>query len=274
MALFDHIVIVSDLDGTFLGKDSRIVPENMEKIRYFQQNGGRFTVATGREYRLIEHDIPQISDICNFPVIGCNGSYIIDLSTHQKLHEEFLDDAALHDPILAATEKYEHVGFRISMQDDNYYLTHMYPGAGWINHYVPDRVRIMPFEEFPRGVWYKVAFDGPKEELDGVVEMMKALDDRFVCVRACDTIFEIQPAAGTKGAMLPRMRELTGGGTIWAIGDYENDIAMLTAADRRAVPENGLQILKDMPGSVVVCHHDQGAIAGLIDHIERELKNS
>lgn len=271
MALFDNIVIVSDLDGTFLGKDSRIVPENMEKIRYFQENGGRFTVATGREYRLIEHDIPAIGEICNFPAIGCNGSYIINLNTHEKLHEEFLDDGALHQLMNEAVARYEHVGFRISMQDDNYYLTHMYPGANWINVYVPDRVRIMPFEQFPRGIWYKVAFDGPEDELDGVVEMMKALDDRFVCVRASENIFEIQPSTGTKGAMLPRLRELTGGGTIWAIGDYENDIAMLTAADRRAVPENGLPVLKNMPGSVVVCHHDQGAIAGLITYIEQEL---
>ena len=71
--------------------------------------------------------------------------------------------------------------------------------------------------------------------------------------------------------MLHYMRELMGNGTIWAIGDYENDIAMLKAADRRAVPENGLPVLKSLPGAIVVCHHDQGAIAGLIDYIESEL---
>ena len=47
---------------------------------------------------------------------------------------------------------------------------------------------------------------------------------------------------------------------------------MLKAADRRAVPQNGLPVLKNLPGAVVVCDHDQGAIAGLIDYIESELR--
>ena len=32
MGLFDNIIIVSDIDGTFLGKNGRVVPENLEKI--------------------------------------------------------------------------------------------------------------------------------------------------------------------------------------------------------------------------------------------------
>ena len=272
MALFDGIVIVSDLDGTFLGKNSRIVPENMEKIRYFQQNGGRFTVATGREYILIERDIPSICEICNFPAIACNGSYIIDLKTHKKLREVFLDDQALEQMMIKIVSIFPHVGFRISMKDDNYYLVHMYPGAEWINDYSPERVREMPFDKMPRGVWYKVAFDGPADEIDDATRMIGQLDERFVSVRASKHILEVQPAKGTKGAMLDYMREITGKGTIWAIGDYENDIAMLKAADRRAVPENGLPVLKNLPGAVVVCNHDQGAIAGLIDYIEGELR--
>lgn len=272
MALFDGIVIVSDLDGTFLGKNSRIVPENMEKIRYFQQNGGRFTVATGREYILIEHDIPPIGEICNFPAIGCNGSYIIDLKTHEKLREVFLDDRALDQTMLRIVSTFPNVGFRISMKDDNYYLPHMYPGAEWINYYAPERMREVPFDKMPRGGWYKVAFDGPADEIDGAAEMLRQLDERFVSVRASENILEIQPSTGTKGAMLGYMRELIGHGTLWAIGDYENDVAMLKAADRRAVPQNGLPVLKNLPGAVVVCDHDQGAIAGLIDHIESELK--
>ena len=202
MALFDGIVIVSDLDGTFLGKNSRIVPENMEKIRYFQQNGGRFTVATGREYILIEHDIPPIGEICNFPAIGCNGSYIIDLKTREKLREVFLDDRALDQTMLGIVSTFPNVGFRISMRDDNYYLTHMYPGAEWINDYAPERMREVPFDKMPRGVWYKVAFDGPADEIDGAAEMLRRLDERFVSVRASENILEIQPASGTKGAML------------------------------------------------------------------------
>ena len=40
MGLFDGVIIVSDIDGTFLGRGGRLVPENLEKIRYFQERGG------------------------------------------------------------------------------------------------------------------------------------------------------------------------------------------------------------------------------------------
>ena len=35
MGKFENIIIVSDVDGTFLGKDSRMVPENLEAIASF-----------------------------------------------------------------------------------------------------------------------------------------------------------------------------------------------------------------------------------------------
>ena len=73
--------------------------------------------------------------------------------------------------------------------------------------------------------------------------------------------------------MLNRLKSLTGkeNAVVWAIGDYENDLNMLQMADRRATPANGIDALKALPGIVEVCDHDEGAIAGLIRHIEREL---
>ena len=48
MGKFDRILIVSDLDGTFLGSGGRMVERNVEKIKFFNANGGLFTFATGR----------------------------------------------------------------------------------------------------------------------------------------------------------------------------------------------------------------------------------
>ena len=65
MGLFDGIIIVSDIDGTFLGKQSRLVPRNLERIRWFQENGGQFTIATGREFFIVYPSVPQVEGICN-----------------------------------------------------------------------------------------------------------------------------------------------------------------------------------------------------------------
>ena len=48
MKKFEGILICSDLDGTLLRADKSVSKENLEAIRYFQREGGRFTFITGR----------------------------------------------------------------------------------------------------------------------------------------------------------------------------------------------------------------------------------
>ena len=48
MKKFENYIIVSDIDGTFLGKEGRMVPRNLEAIEYFKSEGGIFTFITGR----------------------------------------------------------------------------------------------------------------------------------------------------------------------------------------------------------------------------------
>ena len=48
MAKYDQIVIVSDIDGTFLGTGGQLVARNLAAIEAFKREGGRFTLATRR----------------------------------------------------------------------------------------------------------------------------------------------------------------------------------------------------------------------------------
>ena len=43
MAKFDGFLLLSDVDNTLLSND-KIPPKNIEKIKYFTENGGKFTV--------------------------------------------------------------------------------------------------------------------------------------------------------------------------------------------------------------------------------------
>ncbi|MBQ1272136.1 MAG: HAD hydrolase family protein, partial [Clostridia bacterium] len=47
MGRFDGILICSDVDGT-LAEGKNIPEKNLEALRYFQSEGGLFTLATGR----------------------------------------------------------------------------------------------------------------------------------------------------------------------------------------------------------------------------------
>ena len=273
MGRFDGIIIVSDIDGTFLGKGSRMVPENLEAIEYFQAEGGRFTIATGREIMNIPSVIPDIGDICNAPVIACNGACIWDARADRVLLEEFLPEPDAFRIALAARSLCPETGMRISIPGE-YWTERLGEMTGVTFRNMLPRFRTLPLHEMKRGCWYKIAWDGTPDELERVRGVLAGvLGEECVFQLGHSTILEIQSRRATKGAMLSRLKSLVGceNGTLWAVGDYENDYTLLAMADRCAVPENGMDMLKNIPGAVVVPHHDEGAIAGLIRRIETEL---
>ena len=48
MGKFDGWLIATDLDGTLINRDGAIPQRNLDAIRTFQDEGGLFTIATGR----------------------------------------------------------------------------------------------------------------------------------------------------------------------------------------------------------------------------------
>ena len=135
-------------------------------------------------------------------------------------------------------------------------------------------VVVVLYEEIPRGRWHHVTCMGEPEELEVVKQTVAPhMKGGCACALGGRTIFEITSSKGTKGKMLDRLKQLIGikNPVVWAIGDYENDLLMLRMADRCAMPENGIDSLRNISGIVEVCDHDKGAIADLIHHIEKEL---
>ena len=91
MALFSDILLTVDYDRTLTAKDSTIPERNLEAIRYFMENGGAFTVNTGRSLPMtrVFRDIVPV----NAPLLLYNGSAAYDLSEKQLsfCHEIDLD---------------------------------------------------------------------------------------------------------------------------------------------------------------------------------------
>ena len=268
MRRFDDIIIVSDIDGTFLGARGAIPARNLERLKDFQARGGRFTVATGREHFLVYPNVPQVEEICNYPAIVCNGAYMYDFAAHAVSRETFLDDEPLIPLIRSVVSACPRAAFRVGAQG-KLFLERCCDSVRWVRDMFPERVVTTRLEAIPRRCWHKVAFDGPPDEIDRVEAMLGALDERFFCIRSAADVCEIQSAAATKGTSLKKIKEAEGEGvTVWAIGDYDNDYDMLLSADRCAVPENGRPKLKGIPGVVRVCENTLGAVADLIDKIE------
>ena len=72
MGLFDTVLLTVDYDRTLTGPDSTIPQRNLDAIRYFMENGGAFTVNTGRSYLSFIRFLDVIP--VNAPLLLMNGS--------------------------------------------------------------------------------------------------------------------------------------------------------------------------------------------------------
>ncbi len=275
MAKFDNIIIVSDIDETFLGKKGRMVPENLEAIEYFKNNGGSFTVATGREDYLILSSIPNINEIVNIPIIGCNGAYICDMNDRSIKYEVFLDYEKIKPIIEKTAEMEPNLWMRVSSDGKMYCTIEPNVGDKWYKIF-GDRIVVGDIHTTSNTArWHKILFEGAKEQVSHIREYFDTLaaDLPFEFVYAHPTVLEIMPKNGTKGMMLNNLKKVVGkpNVTIFAVGDYENDEQMLRMADRCATPMNGMDYLKEIPGIMVLCDNDAGAISDLIGRIEKEI---
>ena len=73
---YSGILLVSDLDGTLLDKDSRLSDENAEAVNEFMRQGGKFAFASGRYFSNLKAFMNKIRP--NVPSITSNGQMIYD----------------------------------------------------------------------------------------------------------------------------------------------------------------------------------------------------
>ena len=94
MGKFDGVLFYSDYDDTLYNSAHTVSPENHAAIRYFQQNGGRFSVATGRAHRTFTPQIALEGLVLNAPVVLSNGAALYDYEADRCVLETHLDVAA------------------------------------------------------------------------------------------------------------------------------------------------------------------------------------
>ena len=171
MGKFDHIIIISDIDGTFLGKCSRMVPENLEAIEYFKQEGGSFTLATGREYCYIHRPVPNVRELCNIPLIACNGAYIYDLQADRIALEEFLPEPEISEIVDAVRARFPDLAMRIAV-GGRHLTDRAFPSLARSMERYPGCIEILPYDQTPHGRWHQITWNGTPEELSALRQVI------------------------------------------------------------------------------------------------------
>lgn len=280
MGKFDGILLVSDYDNTFQFTESALagggadaVPpppaRNLEAVRRWMGEGGRFAIATGRSLGAFRRQAERIP--LNAPVIVDNGGGIYDLSAARYVFRKLLPESTVED--LAEIEAaFLGTSMELYLSDERIHALH--PTQRNIQH---ARLTGMDFREIAAlnrdtvpVPLAKTLFMAEMAHLQALRTYMAARgwEERYEMIFSSDHLMELTAKGANKGTMARELKELTGCHTLVCVGDHANDIPMLRAADRAFAPANAIEAVRTAGDVTVVCHCLEGAVADVVERLE------
>jgi len=269
---FDGVLLVSDFDETLYARSRRVPERNVQAIRYFQSEGGRFTVATGRAHRTFAayfHLAP-----INAPVVLSNGSTLYDFETDTLLEQTVLPVTAPADlgwlleqfPRLAM-EAYH--GEEIYAWNPNDITdAHMSKvGTGY---------DICPPRDIPVP-WTKAILQHDDYQLlqRAQKRFLERFGGEYEAIFSNRTYLEITAKGSTKGGMVWRIVEMLGlrAENVYCVGDNQNDITMLERSAVPFAPGDCAEEVKDW-GARLLCSCEDGVIADVIAQLDKRYEKT
>ncbi|MCR4644885.1 MAG: HAD-IIB family hydrolase [Oscillospiraceae bacterium] len=260
------ICIITDLDGTFLPKSKVPLPVDLEAVRRFEEAGGMFTIATGRTVQASRRYPEELG--LKRPIITFNGAGIWDPIADKLLYVHPMPESAKEDVKKILAEN-PHVGSEVLGTNETWVVSDSETERDHIQ-LCGITPKFCPIDDVMGETWLKVLFAMHTGEMP---DFVRYIDERSYegvdFVRSEKRYYEILPAGVSKGSALQAYRELPGmeGFTFVAVGDYNNDIEMLKAADFAVCPQNATPDAKAVADLVLDRTCEEGAMAELIGRI-------
>lgn len=263
------LVLYTDMDGTALTDWDRgpVVPErSLRLIRRFTEEGGAFSVASGRQGPDIVPFFPGVD--FGAPLVCGNGAVAYDSRSRRFLRSIPLPQAY----------KEQCVAYSMARRDvwivaaDEHAIFQILSGDREKDGELTDWNRApLTVEEFLARPFIKVVYitadaDG-MEPLKADVAKLPAAP-LVVGAQSGPRYYEMVEQSVNKGAGVRWAMEAAGltGRTLVCLGDYFNDWAMLRAADIAACPSNAADGVKEIC-SIHTCSNNEGAVGDLIERL-------
>jgi HAD superfamily hydrolase (TIGR01484 family) len=264
--MFSDILMTVDFDRTLTAIDGSIPQRNIEAIRYFMENGGSFTVNTGRSYVSFQRFLDIVP--CNAPLILMNGSAGYE-------NGQFVDVQYLPVEVWPTAQKVaqQFPGVNMEFQNpDMHYLVSpsenyaaYYRESGFPHELADPAIHPGPFVKI--GVYGdlsgKTVVNEQEEKplFDRVEEFLnREFGDKLVVFRATPRIINVHAKGASKLMAAKKLQQKLGKKILVCVGDEGNDIPMLRGADFAFCPSDGA-IAADFPN---VCPCSEGAVADVI----------
>ncbi len=267
MKKFEGILLCTDLDGTLLKDDKSISEENLEAIRYFMAEGGKFTFITGRMPYFVQHIYTILNPNAPFGCINGGGIFDHRLGKYVWTRELSKESYDLVDDLV---KKVGDFGLQINTFERIYFsiendtMKYFRKSTG-----VPNLIK--PYREVTDPIG-KIVFGDERNEK--ILEIENALlshpkAEKFDFIRSEHSLYEILPKGNSKGDVMMRIADLLGidrRRTV-AAGDYNNDVSMLRDAGIGVAVSNASPAAK-AAADYITCSNEEHAIARIIKDIE------
>lgn len=262
-------LIVFDLDGTLLNRQSEISPYTRDTLRKLRERGIAYTVATGRAL----HGAADIIDGHGFtlPQAFKNGVMIWN-PVHQRYSQHYLLTVDEIQHVAEALLANAITPFFFTLEPgDRHALYHPPPQAEVEHRLIENFARerdlpIRPLSELPadaditnisaigpeRGVRKVTTLIEDEENL--VAYMGTAIEDKRLCW------VDVHHISGSKGSAVELLKRDFGYERVICFGDSDNDLSMFELADEAYAPVNARQHIK-AAATAVIGHHNEDGIA-------------
>lgn len=269
--MFSDVLLTVDFDRTLTAPDSTIPERNLEAIRWFIENGGAFTVNTGRSLPMAQAFKNKVPT--NAPLLLYTGAAAYDVQQEKMvfMHEIKLD---MWKTVRELIEMFPDLTVEVQALDKHY---NFIPYPAWdafsANNCAygtaEDGQNLGPFLKFAiygeiRDVTVSHLYYGTPEEIRRMDEaeamLRETYGDDMAVFRAGPRVIDVQAAGISKGRAARQLQQELDRKILVCVGDAENDIVMLDEADYAFVPADA--ILKDRYENVCKCA--DGAVADVI----------
>lgn len=276
MGIFEGCLLASDVDGT-LESQGKISEKNIEKIHFFINEGGYFSLASGRGPEGIMPMVRRLGEIS--ASVTSNGCVIYDTTNKKVLHGEVIPEEDKHF-VLDVLKQIPGVGIEVHIGDKTYNVNRNKESDDHEFHEEIDAI-FLDVKEIMDIPWSKVLYmPTNSQEMEQLIRISRS-EKSSEFISSCANIegtqrdyYEQVPMGVSKASALEKLKKIYNikEGLFFAIGDYYNDLEMLSIADISAATAEAPQDIKDKC-DYIACGCAEGAVGDFIDYLTEKFKN-
>lgn len=261
-------MIVTDLDGTLLNKESKVPLTNIKALELIKEKGIEFVIASGRSFYSLDYFTASIglkgAGNCG---IGFNGCVVYKNNDYEILHQVLLGNRLMHE-ITDKLKAFDSEFFAYAsngkllaenLESDNFKAYH----ALTKNPYT----EIPSLDTYEEDI-YKIFVRDSNEKLRKIYKSMgEWTEGKCNMFFSADNLMEFTSPSATKGNALKFLAQYKGIdlSEVVAMGDNYNDMSMIQYAGVGVGMANAVPELKQSADYVTKADCNEGALAEVLN---------